>query len=181
MSNTKRERMTGRRNRAGGFSMLIHEYFQSPQYAALSARAVKLLVDVYCQYRGQNNGDLTACWAIMKDRGWTSKSQLAKAQAELEGRNWLLRTRQGGINKATLYAVTFQGIDACGGKLDQHITPSPTPLHLWRLPTYSAAAKSGRKVAHRPALRAGQLTPCGGAMVTDLRTRLPRVEGQSCA
>ena len=126
----------GRRGSGGSFAALPHEYFQSPQYARLSPRAVKLLIDVYCQYRGNNNGDLTATWSLMRPRGWTSKSQLQKALDELEQSGWLLRTRQGTINMPSLYAVTFRGIDPCEGKLDAGIKPHPTPLHLWRRPDY---------------------------------------------
>ena len=173
----------GRRD-GPSFSQLIHEYFQSPQYAALSPWAVKLLIDLYCQYRGTNNGDLTAAWTIVKQRGWNSKSQLRKALLELESRRWILRTRQGSINKASLYAVTFRGIDFCSGKLDPGVTPDPRPLHLWKLPGVEAPrTPSGRKVrkssAHRPDLNTGQSVPHGGATVTPLRQTLPRVGGQS--
>lgn len=87
-----RERMKGRRSTSGSLSALPHAYFQSEQYARLSARAVKLLVDLSCQYRGKNNGDLTATWSIMRRAGWTSKSQLAKGLAEIESAgDWLIR------------------------------------------------------------------------------------------
>ena len=173
----------GRRD-GPSFSQLVHEYFQSPQYAALSPRAVKLLIDLYCQFRGTNNGDLTAAWTVMKQRGWTSKSQLQKALVELEARDWILRTRQGSINKASLYAVTFRGIDYCSGKLDAGVTPDSRPLHLWKLPRVEAPqAPSGRKVrkslAHRLDLDTGQSVPHGGSTVTPLRQYLPRVGGQS--
>ncbi|HXF67671.1 MAG TPA: hypothetical protein VNK67_13375 [Burkholderiales bacterium] len=109
---------------------LPHEYFESPEYAELSPRAVKALLDIYCQFRGSNNGLLTASWGIMRARGWRSKSNLRNAVRELLDRGWLITTRRGGRHCATCFAVTFLGIDECGGALD--ITPSPYPLHLWR-------------------------------------------------
>jgi hypothetical protein len=142
--------------------MLIHDIFQSQQYAALSARAVKLLLDLYCQYRGENNGDLCATWSVMAKLGWTSKSQLGKALTELEARGWVLRTRQGSINKPSLYAVTWCGIDACGGKLDPGVTCDPMPSNLWKLAeALEPKALSARKVRklHRPALDTGQRCP----------------------
>jgi len=54
MSRLTRSRMKGRRS-APHYSQLIHAYFESPEYARLSPRAVKALIDLYCQYRGSNN------------------------------------------------------------------------------------------------------------------------------
>lgn len=168
----------------GGFAALPHDIFQSPQYAALSARAVKLLIDLYCQFRGTNNGDLSASWRLMQKRGWKSKSQLAKALTELDLARWIVRTRQGDINKPTLYAVTFKRIDHCGGKLD--VKAEPQPSHDWKYPEGDKAAKlSGRRVrrekrslivsvqdwtgaakTHRPDLHTGHRPPHEGGACT---------------
>ena len=174
----------GRRGqRAGGFSMLIHDYFQSPQYAAMSPRAVKLLIDLLCQYRGNNNGDLCASCKVMVACGWKSKCQLSKALAELESRGWVLRTRQGSVNKASLHAVTFFGIDPCDGKFDAGIRPDPMPLHLWKSPEYMAPVqKSNRKVrkkTHRPDLRAGDPSPSVRGNESSKVVSLPLRAGQS--
>jgi hypothetical protein len=126
-----RERMKGRRTK-GSFSMLTHDYFTSPEYGELSPRAVKALIDCYTQFRGNNNGDLTAAWSIMAKRGWRSKDQLEKAIDELLDRGWIVVSRQGSRGVPTLYAVTFLGVDRCDGKLD--ITPNPAPLHAWKRP-----------------------------------------------
>lgn len=151
-------KVIGKKGRGGmegkSFSMLIHAYWQSPQYAKLSPRAVKLLVDLLCQFRGANNGDLTSAWSVMLARGWRSKGQLFKALAELEGRGWIVRTRQGyrarGVNAATLWAVTFYGIDDCRDgqghrKLDPGVRVDPMPLHLWRLPGFDTELKRARR------------------------------------
>jgi hypothetical protein len=123
-----------RRRTTRGFSMLIHDYFTSPEYAELSSRAVKLLIDIYTQFRGSNNGDLTAAWSVMAKRGWTSKDQLGKALRELLERGWVIVTRQGGFKGGKhlprLYAVTWLGIDHCDGKLD--VRPHPAPSHAWK-------------------------------------------------
>lgn len=159
-------RLKGRQTSHGSFSALPHEIFQSAQFARLSPRAVKLLIDMFMQHRGRNNGDLVAAWAVMRTRGWTSKSQLAKALAELEATGWLLRTRQGGINRASLYAVTFLGIEHCNGKLE--VKADPKPLNLWRLPGYEhKKERSRRRVKFKsPPLHTGQSGPHGGAVVT---------------
>jgi hypothetical protein len=158
-----------RRTRTGkGFSMLIHEYFTSSEYAELSPRAVKALIDIYTQFRGSNNGDLTAAWSVMAKRGWTSKDQLSKALRELLERGWLTVTRQGGFeggkHRPRLYAVTWLGIDYCDGKLD--VQPHPAPSHAWKrrdkiivLPRHTGqpdphhGSVVSEKSAHRPAPR----------------------------
>src|SRR5882672_10857803 len=131
MSYSKRRRKQ-RASSLGRFTPLVHEYFQSPQFYALSPRATKLLITVYCQYNGSNNGSLCASWAVMRQRGWRSKSQLQKALLELDVTRWLVKTRQGSINKANLYGVSFLGIDPCKGKLD--VGPDPKPSHGWKFP-----------------------------------------------
>src|SRR5262245_42738644 len=112
---SRRRPSWNRRKTGRGFSMLIHDYFTSAEYAELSPRALKALLDLYTQFKGNNNGDLCAAWTLMKRRGWTSKDQLGKAMAELLERGWIEVTRQGGFqggrHMARLYAVTWLGID----------------------------------------------------------------------
>lgn len=126
-------RAKGGSDNGPSFSKLIHVYFQSLEYAELSYRAVKLLVDLHCQFRGDNNGDLCATLSVMKKVGWNSNDQLQKALAELLATGWIILTRRGGRQKASLYALTTMGIDK-SPKLDGHIRPSPTPLQLWKYP-----------------------------------------------
>ena len=119
------------RSESGSFVALQHNILEHEQYAMLPMRAVKLLIDIYAQYRGSNNGDLCATWSMMKKRGWKSQDTLSKALSDLINRGWLVLTRQGGRHQASLYAVTFKGIDECGGKLDR--PANPRPLNYWKL------------------------------------------------
>lgn len=161
-----REQMKGRSSKTRGFSMFVHAYFQSQEYAELSSRAVKALVDLYCQYRGGNNGDLCGAWAIMSKLGWTSRSQLGKALYELLAKGWITVTRQGGRRVSTLYAVSFLGIDPCGSKLD--VPYCPTPSHLWKRDNRAPIIeilRSGRKVRKKVvSLDTGQCDPRHGLM-----------------
>ena len=136
MATRSRSQVKGRR---GGhhFSMLVHAYFESQEYSLLSARAVKALIDIYCQFRGSNNGDLCATISVMRARGWRSKDQLAKAINELVNAGWLMVTKQGGRHTPTLFAVTFLPVNECGGKLD--VRPTTAPLHSWKRSGMSAA------------------------------------------
>jgi hypothetical protein len=135
--------------------MLFHDYFTSAEYAALSPRAVKALLDLYCQFRGSNNGDLCAAWTIMSKRGWTSKDQLDKALRELLETGWIIVTRMGGNRVARLYAVSFLGIDTCGGKLD--VAPNPVPSQLWR------KVNGSDPLANSAPRRAGRSVPPHGS------------------
>ncbi len=118
------------RKEGGSFVAVPHAILRHSNYASLKSRAVKLLFDLYGQYNGTNNGDFSAAFTIMKKLGWTSKDQLFKAKEELLQNGWIVVTRQGGINRATLFAVTFKPIDECKGKLDR--AAGNTPLGYWK-------------------------------------------------
>jgi hypothetical protein len=114
---TTRSRAKGRAER-GSFVMLPHQLLNTQKYCELSAKSVKLLIDVYAQYKGKNNGDFSIAWKLMIKRGWVSKGTLYKARDELIEKGFLMLTRQGGKHQCSLYAVTWQSIDECKGKLD---------------------------------------------------------------
>ena len=109
---------------------LPHAIIQSPEYAELNARAVKLLIDLFIQFRGDNNGDFTAAWTVMRQHGWQSKDTLYRALKTLIERGWIIKTRQGGKHLCSLYAVSWLPIDECNGKLD--ITPNRVALGTWK-------------------------------------------------
>lgn len=112
--------MKSRKQKSSSFIFLAlpHKVLNSDDYLSLSPRAVKLLIDISVQYNGKNNGDLCICLSIMKTRGWTSNDQLKKAKDELIKKEFIKLTRQGGRRIPNLYAITWQPIDECDGKLD---------------------------------------------------------------
>ncbi len=126
----------------GGFLMIPHEVLRSPAYRSLSPSAVKLLVDIAGQYNGKNNGDLTACMALMKPRGWRSTSTLNRAKRELLSGGLIEQTRQGGMNLGpNLYAITWKPIDECTdkkGRPRHDATPTTKPSGLWKQPRVAA-------------------------------------------
>jgi hypothetical protein len=91
---------------------------EAPEYAHLSGRAVKLLLDLFSQYNGHNNGAFYVAWRVLEKRGWRSRGTLTRALRELEASRFILKTRQGGKHKPSLYAVTWLPIDECRGQLD---------------------------------------------------------------
>lgn len=118
------------RRESGSFVALPHAVLGSDEWADLSAHAVKLLLDLYGQYKGNNNGDLTAAWSILKARGWRSKDTIYRALDELIAKGWVIKTRQGGRHIPSLYAVSWQAIDECGGKLD--VAATNTAPGTWK-------------------------------------------------
>ena len=125
----KRSRAKGRLEK-GPFFVVPNAVVEHPKYARLKPRAVKLLIDVYSQYNGHNNGDFTAAFSVMRKRGWSSKDQLRKALLELLEVGYLKQTRQGGKHQCSLFAVTFRPIDECKGKLD--IAPTQVAPGDWK-------------------------------------------------
>ena len=113
----------------GRFVLLPHAVLDSLAYRTLMPRAVKLLIDIAYQYNGHNNGDLTAAWGFMRNRGWSSRDTLARAISDLIGAGLVIRTRDGMFqnphSKCALYAITWQSIDECAGK-DLVIGPTNT-------------------------------------------------------
>jgi len=99
-------------------------------YIKLSPYAKVLLWEFCFQYNGFNNGDLCAAFSVMKKRGWKSPSTLSRALKELRKIEWIIVSRQGGRNLCSLYALTFQAIDDCKGKLD--IKSTITALGYWK-------------------------------------------------
>jgi hypothetical protein len=127
----KREALKQAKEKRGGgmYVPLPFDVLRSPALTALSAHALKLLLDLLAQYNLRNNGDLTAAWTVMCKRGWRSRDTLFKAVTELEAQGWIMKTRQGGRKRCNLYAVTFFAIDECDGKLD--VAATTTPPGTW--------------------------------------------------
>ena len=65
------------------------------EWRHMSDRARVLMFDLMAQYTGKNNGRLSPSLAAMRERGWTSCDQLAKAKAELLACPFAIETRKG--------------------------------------------------------------------------------------
>lgn len=104
----------------------------SRAYCLANAYARMLLLDLFAQYRGDNNGDLCLAWKFMQPRGWKSEATLNKAKRDLLDLGLIVETRKGARpNKASLYAVTWCDLDDCKGKLD--MAPNAFPRGRYRL------------------------------------------------
>lgn len=132
MPSQDRRRVKGRRSE-GTHTGLPHAIFRSSPgapapAAALSKRALALLVDLAAQYNGRNNGDLSAAPKVLEPYGWRSQGTVADGLAELIALGFLQQTRQGGRNRCSLYALTWQPIDE--GPHD--VQPTAVASGLWR-------------------------------------------------
>ena len=127
------------RRESGIFIPLPIHVLDSKNYIMLSAKAVKLLIDLCSQLRFQgsdgtkNNGDLCAAFSVMKERGWNSHESLEFAIKELLHYGFIKITRYGGRRKCHLYAITWWAIDECNGKLD--IPQTNVPSSEWKMET----------------------------------------------
>mgnify|MGYP004379708931 CR=1 FL=1 len=137
----KRLRIKGRRT-TSFFVMFPYHVLDHAVFKTLSTRATKLVMDLAAQYRGHNNGDLCAPLSLMRKRGWNSSDQLHKAKKELIEKDVILVARQGGCNKANLYALTWFPIDECNGKLDVASTKTAPVKWKTRLPCPPGGGKA---------------------------------------
>ncbi len=114
-----------------GYLHLHKALLNCPDFISLKGNTIKLLIDIGSQYNGRNNGDLCAAMSILKKRGWNSNQQICKGIKELIEKNLITQTKQGGLNMGpNLYAITWQPIDECGGKLD--VSPTLHPPRSFR-------------------------------------------------
>jgi hypothetical protein len=116
----------------GGFFRLPHQVSGSIAYRSLSSHAAKLLIDLGSYFRGNNNGDLSASFKVLKkERGWKSSATLDRAKKELIKYGLIVKTRQGGKNKCCLYGFTFFKLNKeCSLKMD--IPPTESPTNNWK-------------------------------------------------
>ncbi len=123
------ERSKGRKSKgAWSFVQLPHALLSSTAVTGLSGRAAKALLFLCAQFKGSNNGDLQCAWKLAQAASWNSRAGLQLALAELTERGLIIRTRQGGRNRCSLYALAWFPIDA-NPKLD----------HPWQIGTRTAA------------------------------------------
>jgi hypothetical protein len=67
-----------KKSKSGRFLGIPMTVAKSSYFAQLKAQEVKLLIDLLTQYNGFNNGSLSPCITLMKERGW-AKSSLYRA------------------------------------------------------------------------------------------------------
>lgn len=109
----------------------------SEDYKNLSGNAVKLLLALSYQYRGNNNGDLTAAFSVMQEKfGFTARGVVKRAIGQLQDANLIIQTRTSKFlnpgGQCALYALTWLPIDECKGKRLE-AKPTITPLRKFSI------------------------------------------------
>lgn len=121
---------------SASFGALPRVIWEHPDYCNLSGSAAKLLMELACQFKGKNNGDLTLAHSVLIKRGWRSKSTITRATAELLEAGLILRTREGRFTnpngRCALYALAWKPIDECKGK-GLEIAATTTPVRKFSL------------------------------------------------
>ena len=138
----------GRSNKLKPFGRLPKDVWVHPDYCNLKPpSAYKLLMDLACQYNGRNNGDLSAAYSVLKERGWKSQDTITVAVEALIAAGLIVRSRTGRFcnpgSRCHLYALTWLAVDECPGK-DLEIAPTRTPLRDF-----------GAEISRKPAPRSG--------------------------
>lgn len=104
---------------------------QNQRFCKLNHAAKSVLLYMAGQYTGHNNGDLSATLSKLRKYGFTSQDTLTRSIKTLIAVGLIEITRAGGkdwqtgANLPTLYALTWQPIDECKGKLDVNSTAKP--------------------------------------------------------
>jgi len=142
------------RREGGAFVPLPAAVLNHSNFMRLSHTAKSLLFDLLSQLRfgkngPKNNGDLCPTWKFMRARGWRSQDTLDSAKKELLHYGFIVLTRQGErlrSDRPNLYAITWWGINECGGKLDVPETVAPTGEWKHDCPAYVKPKRVNKKV-----------------------------------
>lgn len=156
MSQTKRQLRTEKAKPFTAVDIIGHENFTmipidclTHAPLLLSPHALRIFMILVSKLRGKktkkngathintNNGDLSITHKELEEHGiYTSKSTLVKMLNELIDKGFIIKTRQGGKNLCSLYAVTFQVIGDIreNGSITRKIGHAPTlyPSNEWR-------------------------------------------------
>lgn len=120
------------------FVGIVRSVFESTAFTALSPHACKLLLELVGQFRGDNNGDLSAAWSIVSKRGWNSRTTLWRCKRELIEAGFVFVTRQGRMpNTCELLALTWFPLDVskkfdagavAGFEVRAYLAGTPLPM-----------------------------------------------------
>ncbi|WP_347261436.1 hypothetical protein [Rudaea sp.] len=144
ISEGKRWKQTGK-GASHSFVAMPHHLLESEQWGALSSHAVKLAMEFARQFKGSNNGDISVPFSRMKRRGWRSHHTLKDAIDELVASGFIVRTRSPNRHHVcALYAITWQPIDECDGKLE--VSAERVASNAW---------KNAKRLPYVPSTTAG--------------------------
>ena len=148
----------------GGFLKVPKEVLRNPNFLKLSAYGNKLLLDLGEQYLGKNNGDLCATWSFMRERGWKSKDTLNNALKECLYYGFIVQTQYGGLNRVSLYALSWFKVDRSSKESDYRVGDRPTDWHKTKR-IYQKINTAKRRAREKKQVRlAGQSSTAAGTV-----------------
>ncbi|MGF1871142.1 hypothetical protein [Photobacterium indicum] len=128
-----------RKNQDGSFIKVPAFMFDSAAYTALSSNARDVLMQLLRQYRGGNNGNLTAIWGDHENLvSIKSEKTFKNAVSELLNEEFIEITGTGTTSKKGkppyLYAITWLEVDPPMGNSNRIIKSSPArkPQREWQ-------------------------------------------------
>ncbi len=90
---------------------VYHRLLDSPAWNALPTAGKLLWLDMRRQLNSFNNGDINCALSVLRPRGWTSSSKLAKAKFALIGLGFIVVTRPGGFAMGKHIPTLFRFTD----------------------------------------------------------------------
>jgi hypothetical protein len=132
------------------FAAIPTEVLTSDAFKTLPNSAVRVLVAIAAQFRGNNNGDLAMTWSTALLYGISSKNSLVESLPELQRRGFIQKTKQGGKRPLgpTLYAITWQPINDLKGKIESGATTTASNDWAdWKEPTSAPKRPRGINIA----------------------------------
>ena len=122
------------------FILIPHPILKSVAYINLGSWARTLLIELILQHNGKNNGDLSAPYSLMKQRGFNSSGTLSKAGKELQENGLIqitkLHRRTGTtFEKTKLVALTWLPIDECTDKFGNYkleVSATTSASNKWK-------------------------------------------------
>jgi len=115
----------------GGYASLPRVFFETAEFRALSPPARSLLIEYCLRFKGRNNGNLEMTEEQFAIAGLGTPTTFRRYNTELINAGWIMVTRQGGLGRCNLYALTYLHIDNTGIQYDHPIKAGSAPLHLW--------------------------------------------------
>jgi hypothetical protein len=95
----------------GPHARIYHSLLNSAAWRALSFSSKALFVDLRGTVTATNNGNITAAMSVMKHKGWTSRTTLARGLYELRVLGFIAVTVEGGLRQGTRVPSLYRFTD----------------------------------------------------------------------
>ncbi|HMM76151.1 MAG TPA: hypothetical protein PJ986_10615 [Gammaproteobacteria bacterium] len=115
---------------------IYKEVYKSRAFRTLPPVAMKLLLLIWSQHNGKNNGSLIASFSLLREDGFTNERVLAGALRTLVERGFLEVTRpavRGKNGTSARYAITLAPIDEPQNDVPHNAVPTKEASHAWRV------------------------------------------------